>query len=944
MTIEQLVCPMVLSWGPNFKKKLDENHISMTKEEIKEEFDKWFKENIKEINESIKSKKLNEKLELDDFKTDDDPQENVEKEVDLNDEDLAKEDEDFDENTIDDIDVLNNVKGDDNNVHNYIERFYQGVLKDGTEEYDYSEYMSHIDVSNVTDMTALFAFTNLPNLDLSSWDTSNVECMEGMFYRSTFNNKSILHWDVSKCINFTNMFRYGSFSYNAPKYWTPGKIHSKNANGDDVEKDADLPVIGAVEDEKKTRLQSKQHAKMKALMARRAKEEAEKKAKMNPNAETVKEHSQYVMDFDTFVNEGKVKDFINKGIENIKTILKTIKAVTLKFGDFVQSCKDDGKTISAQSPYTTMNLAANGEISGVMGYIPQGANVTVNYYVNNNVRQSAELIKEEDNLTKQERWKRNARRNYITFCNEFRTRLTESNEVSVDDNMDRMTLYASSNVGICAPDIDTKELKQKIARVMKYVPGNAMEENDPVSGALFIFGAPGVGKSTIPNAIIDEWNKDNANSKKSLMVIQCGDLSVDGMTLPIPTEYAVSDLVNKNPGVKSKIDASGIDDTTLSDIYKQKYWYVDDAPKSWLPVFAKPKSTEDRIVKNAIANGGIIQKKHKGVMEVTPTTEGGILLFDEFFRANEQVFSTIMQICNNRKYGDWELGDKWAIVCCSNRPNDDKEVKQLFKHSPGTTLGNRFGAGVYNFVPSFDEWVVWAKTEGHFDNLTIAFLKRDKIDIGGGKYEYTNWHNVSTGKFYSLGEVPSATPRSWSNLMEEFDMIKKDNGYKSILDIPEDEFLKTAQGVLGMDMARSYNDYIQSYRLSKIDIEKLVNDSTYKIDKSKEDINDTNIATLCGKVLDYLNANFNPEKDPNDIPSVESLKNIYKFFKQFATVNQMNIVQEMHINIIRFICNADTETIKALPTTYWNNYITPVSADKRKGGYNINMESLKLNK
>lgn len=938
MTIEQLVCPMVLSWGPNFKKKLDESHISMTKEEIKEEFDKWFKENIKEINESIKSKKLNEKLVRKNVETDD---------VDLNDEDLAKEDGDFDERTIDDIDILNNVKGDDNNVHNYIERFYQGVLEDGNEEYDYSEYMSHIDVSNVTDMTALFAFTNLPNLDLSSWDTSNVECMEGMFYRSTFNNKSILGWDVSKCINFTNMFRYGSFSYNASKFWTPGKVHSKNANGDDVERDADLPVIGAVEDERETRLQSRQHGKMKALMARRLKEkeDAEKKSKMNVNVETVKEHSQYVVDFDTFVNEGKVKDFINKGIENIKTILKTIKAVTLKFGDFVQSCKDDGKTISAQSPYTTANLAAKGEIPGVKMYIPQGANVTVNYYVNDNVSQSAELIKEEDNLTRQERWRRNEHRNYITFCNEFRAHLTESNDVSIDDNMTRMTLHASDNVGICAPDIDTKELKQKIARIMKYVPGNAMEENDPVSGSLFIFGAPGVGKSTIPNAIINEWNKDNVNSKKSLMVIQCGDLSVDGMTLPIPTTYTVSDLVNKNPDVKSKIETSGIDQAVLDNIYKQEYYYVDDAPKSWLPVFAKPTSTEDRIVKNAIANGGIIQKKHNGVMEVTPTTEGGILLFDEFFRANEQVFSTIMQICNNRKYGDWELGDKWAIVCCSNRPNDDKEVKRLFKYSPGTTLGNRFGAGVYNFVPSFNEWVVWAKEEGHFDNLTIAFLKRDKIDIGGGKYEYTNWHNVSTGKFYSLGEVPSATPRSWSNLMNDFEMIKKDNGYKSILDIPEDEFLETAQGVLGMDMANSYNDYIQSYRMSNIDIEKLINDSTYKIDKSKVNINDTNIETLCAKVMDYLNANFNPENDPNDIPSVESLRNIYKFFKQFATVDQMNVIKEMHINIIRFICNKDYKTLMTLPeNTYWNNYINIVSDIKDKGGYNIDIQNLNLNK
>ena len=81
MTIEQLLCPAVIRWESEFRKKLNESNIEMSDDEIDAEFDKWLVENEELINQSVKdnidhinetiernrqkfSKKLNEKYDF----------------------------------------------------------------------------------------------------------------------------------------------------------------------------------------------------------------------------------------------------------------------------------------------------------------------------------------------------------------------------------------------------------------------------------------------------------------------------------------------------------------------------------------------------------------------------------------------------------------------------------------------------------------------------------------------------------------------------------------------------------------------------------------------------------------------------------------------------------------------------------------------------------------
>ena len=68
--------------------------------------------------------------------------------------------------------------------------------------------LNDIDVSNITDMSNLFWYSDPHNIDISEWDVSNVEDMYCMFEHCKNFNSDLSRWDVSKVEDMYCMFEY----------------------------------------------------------------------------------------------------------------------------------------------------------------------------------------------------------------------------------------------------------------------------------------------------------------------------------------------------------------------------------------------------------------------------------------------------------------------------------------------------------------------------------------------------------------------------------------------------------------------------------------------------------------------------------------------------------------------------------------------------------------
>ena len=88
------------------------------------------------------------------------------------------------------------------------------IVKAELDRLGHNTDLNHIDVSEVTNMYALFSCDDFYfglkyedlNPDISKWDVSNAENMQYMFYGDENFNKDISNWDVSNVKNMSGMF------------------------------------------------------------------------------------------------------------------------------------------------------------------------------------------------------------------------------------------------------------------------------------------------------------------------------------------------------------------------------------------------------------------------------------------------------------------------------------------------------------------------------------------------------------------------------------------------------------------------------------------------------------------------------------------------------------------------------------------------------------------
>lgn len=881
MTLEQLLSPAVWEWNQANK--------DLPKEQLLKEFNKWIVDNEEQINESVKNNldEINEYIErgkentrllmestsdeIDwdnmDFDAIDDAPEKDDEPISGRDGDESDETpiEEPEETIAGKIILTNSTKHPQTNVYNAVNSLYKFLERKKWTHKENTAYWSQFDMSKVINTTALLAFTDIPNADLSHWDMSKVEHMEGMFYKSTFNNDSICGWDVSKCADFLRMFTYSDFNQSLKK-WTPAYIEKtelddygnpvRDADGREkkIRTRANLPLIGAAADEEAEMIQNYWFEKFESMPVKESKEN-----------KTMK----HILDFDTFINEG-FGDFVKKGIEKVKAFFRNM---VVKFNNFIAMFDDKGEIIDASSPYTALNYISNGEVEGVTAFT-----AVKNEYLNDNVQSVASIVESPEYYGIIDKNSLEYR-NYLTMVDMVNEHYSKYGE-KLNEAAGRVGFSGEDGGLKNSRDIKSKDLKFLLNQAIKNVP--AYKDED-YGGAILIWGAPGIGKSTIPKAIIREWNENHdINNQKAVMVVECGNLTVDGFSLPLPMGKTMGEYMEEHPRVESQLRAQGYN-VDESEFLNTEIKVSGEALKTWLPCYKESTVDEVNDIRNAIANGHVVKKRKGGRMKVTETTEGGILLFDEFFRANESIFKILMQFILTRTFNDeYILGDKWAIIACSNRPNDDDEVSRGFE-STGAVVGTRFGGGQFNFIPDFDDWKKWAVKEGHFDDATITFLMQAKDPSSG---EYTNWHTIKPQE-YDSGKTAWPTPRTWSLLMTELKNIMENEDYSSVQDIPSDIIKLKADGIIGTEMADEYVKFLSTFQ-SKFNPAEILKNPKYSIPTDMK----------CSEVIDRLKKHIDLSFDKDNLPTEDQMMNMFNTLERTFNASRDNYVRPLYVHII----------------------------------------------
>ena len=330
------------------------------------------------------------------------------------------------------------------------------------------------------------------------------------------------------------------------------------------------------------------------------------------------------------VDEGAVGDFLKKTWNYLKGKIAQI-------GDWFVSIIDD-KVLPVMLPITSQIALKSKPIAGVHWFgnseDKKFSGVTTN---------EADILKTRPSTLQV--WQQAAKRK-VTEAKECKTfeQILEVLKLQSDDNQIR--------------NIDGAELERLVEMVLR--KGSAAKP-------LLIWGAPGIGKTAIVNAVL----KKVKGADSRMLDFQLSMKEHDDFFLP-------SYNVNKTKAV--------------------------DLPKCYLPVWEDLDSMTDAERKKADEDCGT-----------------GLLFLDELSRAKPQVQDVCLKLIGERKLGDkYKLGSGWSVIAASNRLEDDMDSQ----HDLSMALANRFRQ--VNYSPTCKSWRKWADKQGYMNKHVLDWLEQNE--------------------------------------------------------------------------------------------------------------------------------------------------------------------------------------------------------------------------
>jgi hypothetical protein len=347
-------------------------------------------------------------------------------------------------------------------------------------------------------------------------------------------------------------------------------------------------------------------------------------------------------------------------------------------------------------------------------------------------------------------------------------------------------------------------------QIVNYMANEYMsryEGRKPNSLPLLIWGAPGIGKTSIIRSL-KEVVKNETGKEINIISINGGNVGPDDFTMPA--------------SIVKTITSNDIEDVDNDDFKGATQTVIKDLPKTWLPVYNPQSEEADPALLNAIANGGGIVKDENG-NDVIENGPGGIFFIDEYSRMTQAGMDALMQTPTTREIGSnstLRFGDRWVIICAANRKSDMSRRGGSEALSFEGASKTRFNH--CNFVPDPKEWLDWAKKDssrrpGRKNVLTdiVSYieseLKRDPKEFGDF---YEMWSHP-TGELN--GEKGTANPRTWEALSETLidQCLENRFGkrYPSISSMPKAALAHIASGIVGGDVAKRFATFVAQFSL-----------------------------------------------------------------------------------------------------------------------------------
>ena len=428
-------------------------------------------------------------------------------------------------------------------------------------------------------------------------------------------------------------------------------------------------------------------------------------------------------------------------------------------------------------------------------------------------------------------------------------------------------------------DTFTKELNRRIRfkqAKKKLVKGNKVQQ-DP--GNMLVFGAPGIGKSTIPKQVIKAYNKGKqAFEKMALISVNCANINPGDLLMPnIPKDKDLMGILNQHKddfpqfAFVNKLD-NDAKEKLANQLENSGQTVAPESPKSWLPCYHRTGDKDLDAVLRLIADGGIMEKeittKNEFTGEITTeeinemTGSGGIILFDEFLRAQPMIFNELMNFLLEGHVGDWYLGPKWIIIACSNRPCDDKTTHDTWGEF-GNAAKDRWHK-IYHMEPDPESWKKWARSKG-MEEIILKFI----FDENSKDYdEYTRWHRMDG--FEEQGDEDSGkpvTPRTWEKAWIDICNYELENELDSILEIPLDELKEIVSGTFDNDFVQEFINWIEQHT-GNVDLEQIIKDPENTFPTKNKDTDDT---VIFDNLWEQIEKKYTKQQD---IPDKE-LANIF---------------------------------------------------------------------